>query len=41
VTALGTYLLGPELRVVLGLFDPDLAARVERALRSISRNVGG
>ena len=30
-TALNTQTLSPEVRVVLRLFDPDLAARVERA----------
>jgi Trk K+ transport system NAD-binding subunit len=30
-TALNTQTLRPEVRVVLRLFDPDLAARVERA----------
>jgi Trk K+ transport system NAD-binding subunit len=38
-TALGAHILNPELRVVLRLFDADLAARVERAFEiPISRS---
>jgi Trk K+ transport system NAD-binding subunit len=38
-TALGAHILNPQLRVVLRLFDADLAARVERAFEiPISRS---
>jgi Trk K+ transport system NAD-binding subunit len=41
-TALNALALNPDLRVVLRLFDPDLAARVERTFGiHISRSVSG